>query len=302
MKQILITGGTGLIGQALCEALIQKGYHITVLTRDVHQRQRLFISQESITLIDSLQKIKSETIFDAVVNLAGAPIAKRWTTAYKRTIVQSRINLTQTLIDTLARLKQLPQTLVSGSAIGFYGPQQDQELIETSSFTPSFSHELCQAWEDEANRAKQLGIRVVNLRTGIVLSKRGGALARMRLPFQLGLGGPIGNGQQWMSWIHHEDIVRIIQFCIEKEIEGPVNATAPFPVTNKVFASTYAKVLHRCACLPMPGWLLRLLMGQMAEELLLTGQRVIPDKLQQTGFSFEYPILEKALKNTENSH
>lgn len=302
MKQILITGGTGLIGQALCDALIQKGVHVTVLTRNINKARQRFISQENITLIDSLQQIKSEDSFDAVVNLAGAPIAQRWTSSYQRILFQSRINLTQALIESLATLKKSPQVLVSGSAIGFYGPQQDQELIETSAFMPSFSHELCQAWEDEANKAKQLGIRVVNLRTGIVLSKAGGALAKMRLPFRLCLGGPIGNGLQWMSWVHHEDIVRIIQFCLEQSIEGAVNATAPFPVTNREFASTYAKVLHRPACLPMPAWFLRLLMGQMAEELLLTGQRVLPDKLQHAGFRFKYATLEKALKNTENAY
>jgi uncharacterized protein (TIGR01777 family) len=201
-------------------------------------------------------------------------------------------------VKTLNALATPPKVLVSGSAVGYYGPHGDEELSETSSATPSFSHTLCEEWERAANEATKLGIRVVNLRTGVVLSKKEGALAKMRLPFSLGLGGPVGSGQQWMSWVHHDDIVSIIQFCMLQDIHGPVNATAPNPVTNKTFAQTYGRVLHRPAILPMPAWFLRLVMGQMAEELLLTGQRVIPDKLNNAGFTFTFPELEGALKNT----
>ena len=295
---VLITGGTGLIGSALCQSLAFKGAQLTVLTRDIQKAKHL-LSIDGVHFIEQVAEIKPDATFDAVVNLAGAPIAKFWTENYKQTLLQSRVVLTQSLVAALATLTTKPKVLVSGSAIGFYGPQGDNELIETSSGVASFSHELCQAWEASASDATKLGIRVVNLRTGVVLSKKDGALAKMRLPFSLGLGGPIGSGEQWMSWVHHDDIVNIILFCIQEEdMQGPVNATAPNPVTNKTFAQIYGKVLHRPAILPMPAWFLKMVMGQMAEELLITGQRVVPSKLNDAGFVFTYPELEGALKNT----
>lgn len=294
---VLITGGTGLIGSALCKSLALKGTKLTVLTRDI-QKAKLQLPIAGVHFIEQLAQIKADEQIDAVVNLAGATIAKSWSDNYKQTLIQSRVSLTQSLVKTLNALATPPKVLVSGSAVGYYGPHGDEALSETSSATPSFSHTLCEEWERAANEATKLGIRVVNLRTGVVLSKKEGALAKMRLPFSLGLGGPVGSGQQWMSWVHHDDIVSIIQFCMLQDIHGPVNATAPNPVTNKTFAQTYGRVLHRPAILPMPAWFLRLVMGQMAEELLLTGQRVIPDKLNNAGFTFTFPELEDALKNT----
>lgn len=293
---ILLTGGTGLIGSALCKSLVKKGNTLTVLTRNIQQAKHL-LPFDGVHFIEQLTEIKPDSYFDAVVNLAGAPIAKRWTAHYKEIIQQSRILLTQTLVSTLTALKVPPAVLVSGSAIGFYGPQGDNPLSESEPFVECFSHELCQMWENAANDAAKAGIRVVNLRTGIVLAKKGGALAKMRLPFLLGLGGPIGNGEQWMSWIHLEDMINIIQYCIHENIQGPVNATAPNPVTNKQFAQTYAQTLHRPAIVTMPASFLRLGLGQMAEELLITGQRVLPAKLTQSGFTFSYPALEGALNS-----
>jgi len=294
---VLITGGTGLIGAALCQSLALKDAKLTVLTRDIQKAKHL-LPINGVHFIEQLAQIKPDDQFDVVVNLAGAPIAKSWTQDYQLTIQHSRIALTQSLVKALGTLTTPPKVFVSGSAIGFYGPQGNDELSESGAFNPSFSHTLCQAWEEAANEATRLGIRVVNLRTGVVLSKKGGALAKMRLLFSLGLGGPVGSGEQWMSWVHHDDIVNIIQFCIQEEIQGPVNATAPNPVTNKTFAQTYGKVLHRPAILPMPAWFLRLVMGQMAEELLLTGQRVVPSKLIDAGFLFAYPELQGALTKT----
>lgn len=297
---VLMTGGTGLIGAALCQRLAASGAKLTVLTRDIQKAKHL-VPIDGIHFIEQLSEIKPDMVFDAVVNLAGAPIAKPWTKAYKKEIKNSRIELTKHLVGTLKSMNTKPNVLVSGSAIGLYGPHDDDEkLIESSPSVESFSHDVCQEWEQAANKAEDFGIRVVNLRTGVVLSKKGGALAKMRLPFKLGLGGPIGNGQQWMSWVHLDDIVSIILFCIENNIDGPVNATAPNPVTNKTFADTYAKVLHCPAFLTTPAWFLKLVMGQMAQELLITGQRVVPEKLEQAGFKFMHPELEEALKSVEN--
>jgi uncharacterized protein (TIGR01777 family) len=215
--------------------------------------------------------------------------------------MSSRVTLTEQLVRALASLKQKPQVLISGSAIGFYGNQADNKVTEISVPTSSFSHDLCASWEASAIKAQDLGIRVCILRTGVVLGNGGGALMQMRLPFLLGLGGPIGNGKQWMSWIHMADLVRLIHFCIENsQIEGPVNATSPHPVRNKDFAKCYAKVLHRIALIPMPAIVLRIFLGQMAKELLITGQRVLPIKLMELGFSFAYPDLELALREIEH--
>jgi uncharacterized protein (TIGR01777 family) len=199
-------------------------------------------------------------------------------------------------MEKLATLKVPPAIFISGSAIGYYGPQGDEAVSESSPGRESFSHELCEAWERTALDAKDLGMRVCLLRTGIVLGE-GGALKKMRLPFLMGLGGPISTGKQWMSWIHIADMIRVIHFCLEQPtLQGPVNATSPNPVTNNDFAHTLGKVLHRPTFLRMPGFVLRLIYGSaMAEELLLTGQRVLPTKLLQLGFNFVYTDLELAL-------
>ncbi len=297
--QILVTGGTGLIGTALVQHFTQQGHKLIILTRNVAKASQL-LPLKNIQFIGQLSSIKPTTPIEAVINLAGAPIAKPWSARYREVLRESRIDLTNQLVTFLKTLSAPPTALVSGSAVGFYGPQANNDLLESSAAVPSFSHELCRDWEGAANVASQLGIRVVNVRTGVVLSKRGGALAKMRLPFSLGLGGPVGTGNQWMSWVHLQDIVRIIEFCmLEQNLSGPVNATAPNPVTNKTFATTYGKVLHRPTILPMPAWLLRAVMGQMAEELLLTGQKVLPDKLRQAGFEFKFRTLEEALRDVE---
>lgn len=293
--RILVTGGTGFIGQKLCSSFKAKGYEVTVLTRDPKNAIRR-LPDKAFRFIKHLDEIDSGEHFDVVVNLAGAPIAKRWTRAYEKIITDSRINVTQQLIALFSRLKNKPSVFISGSAIGYYGSQKENELTENSSAMNSFSHALCAAWEAEANKANALGIRVCLLRTGIVLGTNGGALSQMRLPFMLGLGGPFGDGKQWMSWIHMVDMIRLIHFCIEHDqASGAINATAPFPVTNKTFVKTYAKVLNRPCFMAMPSWVIRFLYGQMGEELLLNGQKVLPEKATTLGFSFIYPTLEMAL-------
>lgn len=293
--RILITGGTGFIGKMLCSSFKAKGDELCVLSRNT-RKAKLLIPLKDIRFIENLDEIKAEEKFDVVINLAGAPISKRWTAAYKNIIVNSRVGLTNKLIETITRLHYKPALLINGSAIGYYGSQGDNTLSEDGGFAPSFSHELCDAWEQAALKATSLGVRVCLLRTGIVLGSHGGALAQMRLPYLMGLGGPIGSGKQWMSWIHIVDMVRLVHFCITNpDINGPMNATAPFPVTNQEFAQLFAKTLHRPAFFKMPAWVMRTLFGQMAQELLITGQRVVPTKLSQYGFKFIYPNLELAL-------
>lgn len=289
--KILITGGTGFIGRPLCHQLDSKGYELWVLTRNKDHAIKCL--PEGVNLINSLTDIDPSQHFNAVINLAGEPIAKRWTSAYKQQLFESRVNLTHDLINMLKQSEKKPDVLISGSAVGYYGSQADNSLTESSSFQLGFCHDLCQAWEDAANKANGLGIRVCCLRTGVVIGKNGGILQEMRLPFLLGLGGPVGSGQQWMSWIHLDDMIRVIIFCLENpSINGAINATAPNPVTNKEFANAYAQALHRPAILTTPGLILKLLFGQMADEILLSGQKVIPLKLIECGFVFNYPELK----------
>lgn len=298
--KILITGGTGFIGRTLCPSLIAKGHELCLLTRSV-VRSRQVLPKEGLRFITDFSQIKPEESFDAVINLAGAPIAKRWTTSYKKKLIESRVKLTERLIARLVACPQQPTVFISGSAIGYYGPGEgDEKLSESATAQAGFSHDLCLAWEQAALKTKFE--RICLIRTGIVLGKQGGALQQMRLPFLCGMGGPIGKGTQWMSWIHISDMVRIIHFCLENSpLSGPINATSPHPVMNKVFAKTYAKVLHRPAIIPMPAFMIRLLFGEMGEELLLAGQPVVPSKLIEQGFSFVYPELELALRAIESS-
>ena len=235
-----------------------------------------------------------------VINLAGQGIAdKRWTSDVKQQLIDSRINTTKALFDYVKEALVKPDVFISGSALGYYGLHEDDNKIDESGATDdSFSSKICQLWEAEAQKIEALGIRTCYLRTGIVLGKNGGALGKMLPPFKFGLGGPIGNGKQWMSWIHIEDIVGIIRYAIDNEqIKGPINGTAPEPVTNKIFSTTLGKVLRRPAFLPMPAFVMKLMFGQMAEELLLSGQRVVPDKISKAGYSFKFKNLESAFRD-----
>jgi uncharacterized protein (TIGR01777 family) len=233
-----------------------------------------------------------------VINLAGFGIAdKHWSDEIKQKITGSRIQTTSALIEYFNRSKTKPTTFISGSAIGVYGLRDDQKLDETAGGDDSFSSQLCQQWEAEAKQAEGLGIRTCYLRTGVVLGKNGGALSKMLPPFKFGLGGPMGSGTQWMSWIHRDDLVGIILHLLDDQaIQGAVNGTAPTPVTNKEFSSTLGKVLKRPAFLPLPAFVVKLMMGEMGEELLLSGQRVVPSKALATQYSFKYPYVESALR------
>jgi uncharacterized protein len=298
--QILMTGGTGFIGQALCTELIHRGHQLCILTR--RASVALTNLPQGVRFISDFNEIASDEVFDAVINLAGEPIARRWTDKVKTQLLASRVGVTKRLVTTLKRLNTPPRVLISGSAIGYYGPGGDVEITESSPFVQSFSHELCEAWEKAALKAKKKGIRVCCIRTGVVLGSHGGVLEKLRLAYLMGMGGPIGSGKQWLSWVHLDDLIRILLFCLENEhIEGPVNATAPFPVQQSFFAKTYGGVLRRPAFLPMPPLTVRLLFGQMGEELMLDGQKVIPSKLLENHFEFRYPTLQSALQNIESS-
>jgi uncharacterized protein (TIGR01777 family) len=295
---LVIAGGTGFIGSALCDKLAQQGHTLTVLTRSpspapMSNKKWITWNPESGGAWE--QAVEGA---DGVINLAGEPIAgKRWTEAQKERIRSSRINATRALVRAISKAKQKPKILLNGSAIGYYGPHGDETLTEETRPGDDFLSRVCIDWEEEAKKAESDGLRVIRLRTGVVLGKGGGALAKMVPPFKLFAGGPLGSGKQWMSWIHIEDEVGLIQFLLEnQDARSAFNATAPNPVTMKEFCKTLGTVLHRPSWAPVPAFALRLLLGEMA-EMLLTGQRVLPEKAQKMRYAFKYPNLLNALQS-----
>jgi uncharacterized protein (TIGR01777 family) len=287
----LITGGSGFIGSALCRSLVADGHRATVLTRNADRaRPRL---PAHVTLIETLDAASD---VDAIVNLAGENLAAgRWTATRKREFVDSRVGTTRRLLEWITRQARKPRVLISGSAIGWYGPRGDEELTEDAVPGTDFSARLCQAWETEAMKAEAFGLRVCRVRTGIVLDADGGALKQMLLPFRLGLGGRIGGGRQWMSWIARSDLVALLRWLAEDSAaSGACNGTAPAPVRNADFAKILGAALHRPALLPAPALALKLVFGEMS-ELLLTGQRVLPARASAAGFQFRHVDLASAL-------
>lgn len=290
---IFVTGGTGFIGQALCGELYRRGEQVTVLSRRPETvTQRLGLPVEAVASPDYLR----DHPVDVVINLAGVPIAdRRWSEPRKQLLHDSRVALTQQLVDAIAAAPNPPRVLVSASAVGYYGDGGNQPLDEQGRVHPEYTHELCAAWESAALQAEELGLRVCILRIGLVIGPGGGFLARMLLPFRLGLGGRLGSGQQWMSWVHREDLLRMILYLLaHKTLRGVFNGTAPEPVRNSEFTLSLARQLGRPAVLPVPAPVLRLGMGEMS-RLLLTGQRVLPRRLLDAGFEFHYPALDAAL-------
>ncbi|WP_347259774.1 TIGR01777 family oxidoreductase [Rudaea sp.] len=287
----LITGGSGFIGRALCRSLLADGHEAIVLTRDPQRARRRLPAQVAL-----IERLRDAPNVDAVVNLAGENLAeRRWTEARKQALRESRLATTRNLVDWIGACKHNPRVLVSGSAVGWYGARGDEELAEDAAAGNDFAAQLCRDWEAEAAKATAFGVRVCRVRTGIVLDADGGALEKMLLPFRLGLGGPFGDGRQWMSWIAREDEVRLIRWLIDTEsAQGAYNATAPMPVTNADFTRALGAALHRPAILPAPAFALRLMLGEMA-DLLLTGQRVIPARAQAQGFKFLRGDLAAAL-------
>jgi hypothetical protein len=294
-KTVLISGATGFIGSRLSESLGAAGHQVIALVRNPAKADTLPLP---ITVITSLDQLPSDARIDAIVNLAGEPIGNAlWTDAKRRKIIESRVNMTNDIVDLIARLEHKPPVLVSGSAIGWYGLWQDQPLTESAKSHACFSHELCEAWEQAAGAAEAHGVRVVFLRIGLVLGTEGGFITRMLTPFEFGLGGPLGSGRQWMSWIERDDLIRLIAHVIaKKEIAGPINATAPIPVTNNKFTEELARRLHRPAPFRIPDALLRRIGGDFASELLLGGQRVLPNKALSNGFVFRHETLRSAFE------
>ncbi len=294
-RHILVTGGTGFIGQRLVEALVRGGHFVTVLTRDLCKADDL---EHPVRVITSLDRIHNAERFDAIVNLAGDPIANGlWTSRKRARIMGSRVQMTEALRALVERLDTKPACLINGSAIGWYGLRSDETLTEDANFDPAFVHEVCERWEQAAQKLERDGVRVVLLRIGLVLGVEGGILAKLLTPFEFGGGGVMGSGRQWMSWIERDDLVRIIARTVADEnLSGPVNATAPVPVRNAEFTRALAKALHRPAFLRLPAWLLSTALGDMGRETMLAGQRVVPAKLVAAGFRFRHPELAPMLQ------
>lgn len=294
MATYLLTGGTGLIGRAIGKKLLGNNHSLIVLSRNTDKVRSLFA--DKVMAVQDLQQIPAAQSVDIVINLAGAPIAgKRWSDKQKQILRDSRVGLTKQLVSWFAQRSQKPQALISGSAVGWYGDQQAELVTERSDYHDDFAHQLCEDWEQAALAAKPLGMRVVIVRTGLVVADKGGFLDKMLLPFKLGLGGPIADGRQYMPWIHLDDIRDLFLFLAEHDrIDGVFNGTAPNPVTNNDFTKTLAAALGRPAVFRVPACVLKAAMGEMA-SLLLGGQRAIPEKAHAAGFQFHYTELRSAL-------
>lgn len=295
----VVAGGTGFIGTALTAELLRNHHAVTVLSR----RREFPRTEGAVRYLSTdperagdLERAVGEA--DCVVNLAGEPlVGKRWTRFQKELIVQSRVRSTRFLVEALARAKRRPECFVSASAIGYYGARGNEELDERGSTGIGFLADTCRRWEEEALAAERAGIRTVRLRIGIVLGRGGGALEMMAPPFRLGLGGPLGGGEQWMSWIHLEDLVRLVEWAAEtRTVRGVLNGTAPHPVRMREFARTFGRVLRRPALLPVPEFVLTFLLGEAA-DVVVKGQRVVPRKALDAGFRFRFDSLEPALRD-----
>ncbi len=294
--KILITGGTGFVGSALSHRLLEQGHEVTVIGSSSRCRltphpQLTYVSADTTRPGDWQQRVAEQ---DALINLAGRSIFNLWTTTYKEAIYNSRILTTRNLVAALPEHSEA--VLLSTSAAGYYGDSGDTEKTETSGPGTDFLARVCSDWEAEAGKAVEKGARVVLMRFGVVLGKGGGAIATMKTPFQLGLGGPIGNGSQWFPWIHRDDLIEAILFLLTaEECRGPFNFTAPQPVRQKEFARRLGAALHRPAFLPTPAFVMKLVLGEFGRSLL-QGQKVLPRALTESGFLFTYPELPQALR------
>ncbi len=290
--KIAITGASGLIGQQLCAYLKGAGHDIFPMNRREKGEQN-----EIVWSTEGFDGTKLEGM-DAVIHLAGESIASRWTKSKKNRILQSRIEGTKAISEVISKLSNPPKTLISASAIGFYGNRGTEEISETSSKGKGFLADVCEQWEKSAQKAKDIGIRVIHPRIGIVISGKGGALKPMVLPFSLGLGGPMGSGQQYMSWISIDDVLDMFLWMLTNQsIEGIVNLTNPNPVINRDFSSSLGRVLRRPALIPAPSFALKIMLGEMAQGLILDGARVLPKKAVSEGFLWRYNDLEECLSH-----
>jgi uncharacterized protein (TIGR01777 family) len=307
VSRIIVTGATGLIGSALVRELRVRGDEVVVLSRRPERAAELLGDWiEAVEWNDPIEGRPPELPLsgtDAVVNLLGETIAQRWSSEVKTRIRDSRVLGTRNLLATLRDIPdhQRPRVLVSQSASGFYGPSGDEELAETAAAGDDFLAGVVREWEDEARKAEELGLRVVLTRTGVVLSSHGGALEKMLPPFKAGIGGPVAGGRQYVPWVHVQDVVGAILFCLDEQAaSGPVNVAAPDAVTNREFSRALGRALHRPAVMPVPALALRLLYGEMA-EIVLTGQRLVPRRLEELGYRFRQPDLDAALREVLRS-
>jgi uncharacterized protein (TIGR01777 family) len=298
--KVLVTGASGFVGKRVVKQLLKAGDEVVVLTRNVAKAALELGSKceyHMWTDVNVLPPKEAFTEIDAVINLMGEGIAdKRWDEAQKKEIHHSRIHGTKSLISAVREFGAKPKVFVSASAVGIYGNRGDETIAEESTLGDDFLAQLCKDWEHEANRAKDVGARVVVVRTGVVLGPDGGALQKMLPIFKLGLGGPVGSGKQFMSWIHVEDLASIYVEAVKNtSLSGVVNGTAPYPATSKEFAKALGKALRRPALAPAPAFVLKLVFGEMS-KVLLEGQKVLPMKMKEKKFRFHYPTLEMALK------
>jgi uncharacterized protein (TIGR01777 family) len=289
--QVLVTGGTGFIGSALLPRLRRDGHEITVLSRGKHA------DGGGIRYVQSLDAIADDAAVDAVINLAGASLnGKRWTEAYKREMVASRLDTTAAVVRLCGRLMQPPAVLVSASAIGYYGDRGEEALDEQSTMGEGFSAELCRDWEAAATEAEALGTRVCLARLGVVFDREGGAFVELSRPFRFGIANWLGSGHQYLSWVHRADVVAAFAFLLEHdEVAGPVNITAPEPITHRALCAALRRRLTTLPGMPVPGFVMRAMLGEVADELLLAGQKVVPKRLVAAGFSFHYPDIDSAV-------
>lgn len=298
--KVLVSGSTGFLGTAIVEALEKEGHTIAPLVRPETARNKTSGSSAPFVRWDPVSGAFDAAAAEGagvLIHLAGASIASgRWNSSRKKLLRSSRIDASRHLMHALSKLLRPPGVIVAASAVGYYGDRGDETLTEASAPGSDFLAALCREWEAETSRGAEFGARVVNLRFGIILAAHGGALPRMALPFKFGAGGRIGTGRQWMSWLTLPEVVSIIQFAIaNSDLSGPVNAVTPDPVQNSMFTRLLAKALHRPALFPAPAFALRLALGELADALLLSSQRVLPSKLEQSGYKFAQPDLRGAL-------
>jgi uncharacterized protein (TIGR01777 family) len=292
---ILITGGSGFIGSEATKAFLSQGYNVIILSR------RKLNAPQQVRVIQSVSQINSSEKIDIIINLAGSTISKRWSLAYKQNLISSRLAVTTSIIALIKQLKEKPALLISASAIGYYGSQNSNYVDEASPYIDDFTHELCNLWELEAQKAQEFGVRTCIARLGVVLGKSGGALQKMLPLFKLGLGGKIGSGKQFFSWIHISDVIGAFNFLISNIAQkGVYNLTSPSPVTNSQFTTALGRELKRSVFFTIPSFVIKVVFGEMGDKLLLNGSAVYPKKLLDNGYEFKFKSIEPALKNLIN--
>jgi uncharacterized protein (TIGR01777 family) len=292
----VISGGTGFIGKRLVNSLLKDGHYVAVWTRTPGKERRTAVQSFYWDPLEGEPQEESINAFDVVVHLAGEPVAQRWDDDVKRKIRDSRVLGTQRLVSAISKVKHKPSALICSSAVGYYGSRGDEVLTENSSAGTGFLADACVAWERAADEASKLGLRVAKIRTGIALGRDGGALEKMLPAFRAFAGGTLGSGKQWMPWIHVDDLVAMYRFAMDQAVSGALNGSAPNPVTNAKFTSELGQALHRPAFLTVPAFALETLYGEMS-QVILTGQRAVPEAAQKLGFQWKYPRLGEALHN-----